>query len=52
MIYKEKISYRVASENYDGLYRVTASSHATDSSDNKTPIVDFQRLVEPTMMDM
>ncbi|KAG2032680.1 hypothetical protein BDR03DRAFT_969492 [Suillus americanus] len=31
--------------------RVTVSAHVIDSSDDKTPMVDFQRLLESRLMD-
>jgi hypothetical protein len=50
MIYKLNISPRIASESH-GLYRVTVSPHAADSSDDKILMADFQYLWESTLMD-
>jgi len=52
MIYELKMSSHIESESLRGLYRVTVLPHATDSSDDKTLMVDFQRLQELTLMDM
>lgn len=48
--YDNPISSRVACESFR-LDRITISSHATDLLDDGTLIVDFQRLLELTLMD-
>jgi hypothetical protein len=51
MIYKLKISSRTVSDSHHGLYRVTVFPNATDCSDDKTLMADFQHLRESMLMD-
>ncbi|KAG1894509.1 uncharacterized protein F5891DRAFT_984997 [Suillus fuscotomentosus] len=49
MIYTPMISSRTTAEDLHGLYSVTLSLHATDSSDDRALMADFQRLLESTL---
>jgi len=51
MIYEQNISPEVLSENLHELYKVAISTHAIDSSADKTFMADFQRLLESTLTE-